>query len=139
MSSNTTPDNISIDFYELKITFLSNNDKVNFFKHCVYLTKHINLSLLKATFCKEFVLPPTELYHSAKLVCLVGAPGIDSRQYGVLAVSPEGLVCYWPSMMYESSPVETETELVGQEFHSLVEFQVLHKTFACSHCGESCT
>ncbi|XP_028398502.1 nuclear pore complex protein Nup133-like [Dendronephthya gigantea] len=77
----------------------------------------------KATFCKEFVLPPTELYNSAKLVCLVGAPNIDSRQYGVLAVSPEGLVCYWPSMMYESSPIETETELVGQEFHSLIEFQ----------------
>jgi hypothetical protein len=83
------------------------------------------LSLFKATFCKEFVLPPTELYHSAKLVCLVGAPGGDSRQFGVLAVSPEGLVCYWPSMMYESSPVETETELVGQEFHSLIEFQVI--------------
>ena len=84
----------------------------------------IIFSSFKATFCKEFVLPPTELYHSAKLVCLVGAPGVDSRQYGVLAVSPEGLVCYWPSMMYESSPNETETELVGQEFHSLVEFQV---------------
>ena len=82
------------------------------------------ISLFKATFCKEFVLPPTELYHSAKLVCLVGAAGIDTRQYGVLAVSPEGLVCYWPSMMYESSPVETETELVGQEFHSLVDIQV---------------
>ena len=95
---------------------------------CCYIIVHnyiyTKFSYSKATFCKEFVLPPTELYHSAKLVCLVGAPGIDFRQYGVLAVSPEGLVCYWPSMMYESSPVETETELVGQEFHSLVEFQV---------------
>jgi nuclear pore complex protein Nup133 len=91
----------------------------------VYIFLSFFLSLFKATFCKEFVLPPTELYHSAKLVCLVGAPGGDSRQFGVLAVSPEGLVCYWPSMMYESSPVETETELVGQEFHSLIEFQVI--------------
>ena len=49
---------------------------------------------------------------------------MDHRQYGVLAVSPEGLVCYWPSMTYDSSPIEIETELVGQEFHSLVEFQV---------------
>ena len=80
----------------------------------------------KGTFCKEFVLPPTELFHSAKLVCLVGSTSVESRQHGVLAVSPEGLVCYWPNMLYESSPIETETELVGQEFHSLVKFQVIY-------------
>ena len=82
------------------------------------------------------MLPPTELYHSAKLVNLVGSPGLDYRQYGVLSVSPEGMVYYWPSMTYDSSPIEAQTELVGQEFHSLVEFQVQYSIHGLlvKHC-----
>lgn len=49
---------------------------------------------------------------------------MDSQQCGVLVVSPEGTVCYWPNMIHESSPIETCTGLVGQECHSLLEFQV---------------
>ncbi|XP_046848153.1 LOW QUALITY PROTEIN: nuclear pore complex protein Nup133-like [Xenia sp. Carnegie-2017] len=85
--------------------------------------RYLSTERSKVTFCKEFLLPPTELYHNAKLVCLVRASGMDSQQCGVLVVSPEGTVCYWPNMIHESSPIETCTGLVGQECHSLLEFQ----------------
>ncbi|XP_076393571.1 nuclear pore complex protein Nup133 isoform X2 [Megachile rotundata] len=36
-----------------------------------------------------------------------------------MAVSPEGIVRYWPSVAHEGSSVETSAELAGQEVHCL--------------------
>lgn len=111
-------------YWFISLTIISSYDESDRTKQ-FHINSLDNLVCFQVTYCKEFLLPPTELYHTAKLVRLVGSPGLDYRQYGVLAISPEGLVCYWPSMTYESSPIETDAELVGQEFHSLIEFQVL--------------
>lgn len=79
----------------------------------------------KGVFCKELMLPASELYHSADLVCVlsnVGDSGSNLSAVSVMAVSPEGLVRYWPSLIHDTTAVDMETDLIGSQCHSLTAF-----------------
>jgi len=41
-----------------------------------------------------------------------------------MAVSPEGMVRYWPSLIHGSSAIDLDTDLIGSQCHSLTAFQV---------------
>ncbi len=79
--------------------------------------------------CRELTLPPSDLAHSAKLVNVFPPPqsssggvrSADSLTPSCIAVSPEGIVRYWPSLAHESSWVEVSAELQGQECCSLTD------------------
>ena len=73
------------------------------------------------------MLPASELYHLADLVCVMSCGGDGSSNVSitsVMAVSPEGLVRYWPSLVHDNAAVDMETDLIGSQCHSLTAFQV---------------
>lgn len=78
----------------------------------------------KGVFFKELTLPASELYHVADLICVISPAG-DSKlsSVSVMAVSPEGLVRYWPSLTHDSNTVDVDTDLIGSKCHSLTAFQ----------------
>jgi len=72
--------------------------------------------------CKELTLPPSDLAHSAERVCVL--PGeTDSQPTACIAVSPEGVVRYWPNIASESSTAEISAELKGEECARVINFQ----------------
>ena len=73
--------------------------------------------------CKELTLPPSDLAHSAARVCVLAASG-DGQPTACVAVSPEGVVRYWPNIAYEASTSEISAELKGEECACVVHFQV---------------
>ncbi|XP_067140636.1 nuclear pore complex protein Nup133 [Centruroides vittatus] len=73
--------------------------------------------------CRELTLPPSDLAHKAELVCVLVSK--DSHMPAALAVSPEGIVRYWPNIAHEGSSVEVTAELHGQECFSLTNIQPL--------------
>lgn len=86
-----------------------------------------NVSLcLQTSHCRELTLPSSDLAHKADLVCvLVPENGASAMtQPAAIAVSPEGLVRYWPSIAHEGSYLETSAELHGQECFSLTDAHV---------------
>eukprot|EP00057_Strongylocentrotus_purpuratus_P019054 XP_011673528.1 PREDICTED: nuclear pore complex protein Nup133 [Strongylocentrotus purpuratus] len=76
--------------------------------------------------CYQLALPATELCHRADLICLIptggGSSGADSQMVSVLAVSPEGVVRYWPTAHREIAYSERSLELGGQECFTLTAF-----------------
>ncbi|PVD32345.1 hypothetical protein C0Q70_07778 [Pomacea canaliculata] len=72
--------------------------------------------------CKELTLPPSDLAHSAARVCVLAGKS-DSNPTACIAVSPEGVVRYWPNIAYEASTAEISAELKGEECASVVNFQ----------------
>lgn len=64
------------------------------------------------TQCRELTLPPSDLAHRAHLVTVYTT---QSMMPCCLAVSPEGMVRYWASIAHESSWVEANADLQGQE------------------------
>ena len=73
--------------------------------------------------CKELTLPPSDLAHSAARVCVLAASG-EGQPTACVAVSPEGVVRYWPNIAYEASTSEISAELKGEECACVVHFQV---------------
>lgn len=69
--------------------------------------------------CKELTLPPSDLAHNASRVCVI-PNNIDSQTASCIAVSPEGVVRYWPNIAYEASSMEISAELKGEECDSIV-------------------
>ena len=69
--------------------------------------------------CRELSLPPSDLAHRADL-CLVGHSEGGQTPY-CLAVSPEGVVRYWPSIAQEGTSTEISAELGGQECFSVTD------------------
>lgn len=67
--------------------------------------------------CRELTLPPSDLAHKAELVHLFLTE--ESKLPSALAVSPEGLVRYWPNINHEGSSVDAVADLQGQECYSL--------------------
>ena len=53
--------------------------------------------------CRELALPPSDLAHKAELCLVYSAPGSAGHTPCCLAVSPEGVVRYWPSIAQEGS------------------------------------
>ncbi|XP_037073522.1 nuclear pore complex protein Nup133-like [Pollicipes pollicipes] len=72
----------------------------------------------RVAFCRELTLPPSDLAHRAELVQVLG--GSETHVPCCLAVSPEGTLRFWPSVIYESSSIESSADLQGQECERLV-------------------
>jgi len=70
--------------------------------------------------CRELSLPPSDLAHRAEL-CLVYSQGEGGHTPCCLAVSPEGVVRYWPSIAQEGTSTEISAELGGQECFSVTD------------------
>ncbi|KAL3875007.1 hypothetical protein ACJMK2_037949 [Sinanodonta woodiana] len=71
--------------------------------------------------CKELTLPPSDLAHNADRVCVIPRDD-DAQSAACIAVSPEGVVRYWPNIAYEASSVEISAELKGEECKCVVYF-----------------
>ena len=73
--------------------------------------------------CKELTLPPSDLAHSAERVCVIPSE-VEGQPAACVAVSPEGVVRYWPKIAFESSTAEISAELKGEECARVINFQV---------------
>ena len=71
--------------------------------------------------CRELSLPPSDLAHRADL-CLVGQSEGGQTPH-CLAVSPEGVVRFWPSIAQEGTSTEISAELGGQECYRVTDIQ----------------
>ena len=80
-------------------------------------SKHFNAN------CRELTLPPSDLAHNAKLVNVYAAN--ENQTPSCIAVSPEGLIRYWPSIAHAGSSYEINSDLQGQECYSLCNVQPL--------------
>lgn len=69
-----------------------------------------------ATQCYELTLPQSDLAHRADLVSVFCS---GSHVPSCIAVSPEGVVRYWPNVSHEGVSVEIMAELQGQECDSV--------------------
>lgn len=75
--------------------------------------------------CYELQLPPSDLSHKADLVCV-----FDNNEKcqvpSTIAVSPEGIIRFWPNIAYEGHSIETvANDLQGQECISLTDMAPL--------------
>jgi len=88
--------------------------------------------------CRELPLPPTDVAHSAKLVNVFSAQQREQQHPSAastpscVAVSPEGIIRFWPSIAHESSWSElcALPELQGQECCSLTDCQPVGSVLA---------
>lgn len=72
--------------------------------------------------CKELILPPSDLAHSAERVCVIPSEH-EGQPAACVAVSPEGVVRYWPNIAFETSTAEVSAELKGEECARVINFQ----------------
>jgi len=94
--------------------------------------------------CRELSLPPSDLAHRAEL-CLVYSQGEGGHTPCCLAVSPEGVVRYWPSIAQEGTSTEISAELGGQECFSVTDIHPVGSLLATTtatlvlihHTGQS--
>ncbi|KAK6635816.1 hypothetical protein RUM44_001070 [Polyplax serrata] len=73
--------------------------------------------------CRELTLPSSDLAYKAELVVVYTAPG--NQVPSCMAVSPEGIIRYWPSITHEGSSAEINTDLQGQECDSFTDINPL--------------
>lgn len=69
------------------------------------------------------MLPASDLAHSAERVCVIPSEN-GAQPAACVAVSPEGVVRYWPNIAFESSTAEISAELRGEECAQVINFQV---------------
>ncbi|KAL7845456.1 hypothetical protein AOLI_G00236480 [Acnodon oligacanthus] len=70
----------------------------------------------KLSVCKELQLAPSEYAYSADLIFISSSAPLESASVQtvyVLAVSPEGLARFWPSLAHEGTYTETPIDLGG--------------------------
>ncbi|CAG9859414.1 unnamed protein product [Phyllotreta striolata] len=89
--------------------------------------KHANLN-----HCFELQLPQSDLAHRAELVSVFIATG--SNIPSCIAVSPEGVLRYWPAIVHEGVTVEQSIDLQGQECDSLTNVEGLGCVLATTTC-----
>ncbi|KAJ8925587.1 hypothetical protein NQ315_009427 [Exocentrus adspersus] len=82
--------------------------------------------------CFELQLPQSDLAHRAELVSVFVAVG--SNNPSCIAVSPEGLLRYWPAIVHEGVTVEQTVDLQGQECDSLTDVEGLGCILATTTC-----
>ncbi|KAK9884080.1 hypothetical protein WA026_005018 [Henosepilachna vigintioctopunctata] len=86
-----------------------------------------------SNFCFELQLPQSDLSHRAELVTVFMAVG--SNIPSCLAVSPEGLIRYWPAVSHEDDSIEQTIDLQGQECDSLTDIEGLGCILATTTCS----
>lgn len=82
--------------------------------------------------CFELQLPHSDLAHRAELVSVCIQPGMHFPS--CIAVSPEGIVRYWPAVNYEGVSVEQVVDLQGQECDSLTDVNGFGYILATTTC-----
>lgn len=73
-------------------------------------------SVAKLSVCKDLQLPSSEFAYSADLVSISSSGPLDLapiQSISVLAVSPDGVVRFWPSLAHEGSYTEISLDLSG--------------------------
>eukprot|EP00095_Tigriopus_kingsejongensis_P004237 maker-scaffold711_size108467-snap-gene-0.25 protein:Tk04237 transcript:maker-scaffold711_size108467-snap-gene-0.25-mRNA-1 annotation:"hypothetical protein LOTGIDRAFT_233315" len=78
--------------------------------------------------CRELSLPASDVSHHARLVNVFAAH--ENVTPSCLAVSPEGMVRFWPNIAHPSTSTEVSTDLQGQECYSLTDVQPLGSVLA---------
>ena len=74
--------------------------------------------------CYELQLPPSDLAHKADLVCVLDNSQNSQSVPSTIAVTPEGIVRFWPNIAYEGHSIESiASDLQGQECASLTDIQ----------------
>ncbi|KAK8774293.1 hypothetical protein V5799_011175 [Amblyomma americanum] len=84
---------------------------------------HINLRWRGQNTCRMLTLPPSDLAHRADLVCMLLRG--DELAPAALAVTPAGILRYWPNIAHESSSTDALADLQGEECCSLTDTQPL--------------
>lgn len=67
--------------------------------------------------CRELALPPSDLAYSANLISVFTLHG--NQTVSCVAVSPEGLIRYWPNTSNEGISIESNANLQGQECETI--------------------
>lgn len=76
--------------------------------------------------CYELQLPPSDLAHKADLVCVLDNSKTAQSVPSTIAVTPEGIVRYWPNIAYDGHSIETNaTDIQGQECSLLTDIEPL--------------
>lgn len=83
--------------------------------------------------CYELQLPQSDLSHRAELVSVFLQHG--SYYPACIAVSPEGVIRYWPAIAHEGVSVEHVVDLQGQECDSLTDLEGLGCILATTTCS----
>jgi hypothetical protein len=76
-------------------------------KRQLYIWRYANEGKKSTIPCRELILPPSELFHHARLVCIVGVGVVPA----CIAVSPEGHISYWPNISNESATVSINADV----------------------------
>ncbi|XP_074604837.1 nuclear pore complex protein Nup133 [Brevipalpus obovatus] len=77
----------------------------------------------------ELQLPSSDLLHKADLIRLIPPQNVSSTHAtpGVIAVSPEGIIRYWPNAAHPAISIENRVgDLQGQEFYLLIDVTPCH-------------
>ncbi|KAH9519639.1 hypothetical protein Btru_003224 [Bulinus truncatus] len=85
----------------------------------LFVWRYVASNNSKNVNCKELTLPPSDLAHSAERVCVI--PN-ENQSAACVAVSPEGVVRYWPNIAFESNIAEISAELRGEECARVINF-----------------
>lgn len=91
------------------------------------IKNNVAFSLPQTSTCRELTLPVSDLEHKAALVFLTGGStgeGGATQSPGCVAVSPEGMVRYWPKIYQEDVYLEASSVLRGEECVQLEEVRV---------------
>ncbi|XP_060515783.1 nuclear pore complex protein Nup133 [Cylas formicarius] len=80
--------------------------------------------------CYELQLPQSDLAHRAELVTIFE----NKDSFCCIAVSPEGMIRYWPDISQEHVSVDQHVELQGQECDSLINVQGLGCIIVTTTC-----
>ncbi|KAG5890186.1 hypothetical protein JTB14_010650 [Gonioctena quinquepunctata] len=83
--------------------------------------------------CFELQLPQSDLAHRAELVSVFISAGCNTPS--CIAVSPEGVLRYWPAVAHEGVTVEQTVDLQGQECDSLTNVEGLGCILATTTCS----
>ncbi|KAM9454415.1 nuclear pore complex protein Nup133 [Clarias gariepinus] len=73
-------------------------------------------AVAKLSVCKDLQLSPSEYAYSADLISISSSSSLESasvQSVCVLAVSPDGLARFWPSLAHEGTYTETQADLGG--------------------------
>ncbi|XP_065057550.1 nuclear pore complex protein Nup133-like isoform X2 [Rhopilema esculentum] len=87
--------------------------------------KYVPSLLNKNISCCELPLPTSDLYHKARLTCVMPLDTGDGQQHprdsmaSVVNISPGGTIRFWPNIANPSIFVESSAGHRGKEFHCL--------------------
>ncbi|XP_060755074.1 nuclear pore complex protein Nup133 [Neoarius graeffei] len=82
----------------------------------VIIWKICQTAVAKLSVCKDLQLSPSDYAYSAELISISSSSPLESasvQSVCVLAVSPDGLARFWPSLSHEGTYTETHADLGG--------------------------